>query len=351
MDHGNRCPRESRRSADRRAPGNAMRARSLRWLAAAWLAAAAGTPWALPGTFAIEQIFSSADGVVQFVVVRDNGSNDCDAGEQLWTGQTLVSTGPAGTRTFTFPANLPTCKTSKMRILIATEGFAALGLVAPDFLIPNGFVQIPSGTVDFAGLSAVTYTSMPSDGVTAIDASARPVPNLATNLAGASTSVVLAANVATVVEYFHAGLDHYFITWLAAEIAILDAGVQIKGWTRTGTTFRTYTTAQAGSSPVCRFYIPPELGDSHFFGRGTAECESTAKNFPALMLEDPAFMHMVLPVNGMCPAGTGRIFRVFSNRADANHRYMTDPAVRDQMTAKGWLAEGDGPDLVVMCAP
>jgi hypothetical protein len=28
---------------------------------------------------------------------------------------------------------------------------------------------------------------------------------------------------------------------------------------------------------------------------------------------------------------------------------MTDRAVRDQMVARGWLAEGDGPDLVVMC--
>jgi len=42
---------------------------------------------------------------------------------------------------------------------------------------------------------------------------------------------------------------------------------------------------------------------------------------------------------------------IFGNRADANHRYMTDRAVRDQMVANGWLAEGDGPDLVVMCAP
>jgi len=25
--------------------------------------------------------------------------------------------------------------------------------------------------------------------------------------------------------------------------------------------------------------------------------------------------------------------------------------VRDQMVAKGWLAEGDGPNMVVMCAP
>jgi hypothetical protein len=45
------------------------------------------------------------------------------------------------------------------------------------------------------------------------------------------------------------------------------------------------------------------------------------------------------------------VYRVFSNRTDANHRYMVDRAVRDQMVAHGWLAEGDGPDLVVMCSP
>ena len=60
-------------------------------------------------------------------------------------------------------------------------------------------------------------------------------------------------------------------------------------------------------------------------------------------------MHLFLPVVGVCPAGTTPIYRVFSNRADANHRYMTDRAIRDQMVGQGWLAEGDGPDLVVMC--
>jgi hypothetical protein len=44
-------------------------------------------------------------------------------------------------------------------------------------------------------------------------------------------------------------------------------------------------------------------------------------------------------------------YRVFDNRADANHRYTTDRSVRDAMVAKGWIAEGDGPDAVVMCAP
>ena len=62
-------------------------------------------------------------------------------------------------------------------------------------------------------------------------------------------------------------------------------------------------------------------------------------------------MQMFLPVAGVCPANTTEVYRVFSNRADANHRYMTDKAVRQMMVDKGWLAEGDGPNLVVMCAP
>ncbi len=165
----------------------------------------------------------------------------------------------------------------------------------------------------------------------------------------ATFSVVQAPS--TVVEYYHAGFDHYFITWLPNEIAILDAGTQSKGWTRTGSSFKTSATPLAGTSPVCRYYIPPELGNSHFFGRGTVECDATGAKNPSFVLEDPAFMQMFLPVLGACPPNTTQIYRVFSNRPDANHRYMTDKDVRAAMVAKGWLAEGDGPDLVVMCSP
>ncbi len=154
-----------------------------------------------------------------------------------------------------------------------------------------------------------------------------------------------------VVEFYNANLDHYFITWVPDEIAKLDAGTTIRGWVRTGREFRAYSSAQGGASPVCRFYIPPELGDSHFFGRGVTECTDTARANPSFTLEDARFMYMFLPVAGVCPSGTSNVYRVFSHRRDANHRYMTDTAVRDQMVARGWEAEGDGPNLVVMCAP
>lgn len=158
-------------------------------------------------------------------------------------------------------------------------------------------------------------------------------------------------DTAPVVEFYHAALDHYFITWKEDEIGLLDAGTQIRGWRRTGLSFKLETTPRPGASPVCRYYIPPALGDSHFFGRGTVECSETGRRNPTFVLEDARFMQTSLPTVGACPTGTTPVYRVFSNRVDANHRYMIDPAIRDQMVAEGWLAEGDGPDRIAMCAP
>ena len=167
----------------------------------------------------------------------------------------------------------------------------------------------------------------------------------------AAAVVSTAPETVDVVEFYNASLDHYFITWALQEIANLDAGNTPTRWMRTGYGFKTQISAQTGTSPVCRFYIPPLKGDSHFFGRGAVECNATAQKNPDFVLEDPAFMQMTLPTAGVCPAGMTPVYRVFSNRIDANHRYMTDRTVRAQMVARGWLAEGDGPDLVVMCAP
>ncbi|MCC6194736.1 MAG: M36 family metallopeptidase [Burkholderiales bacterium] len=155
---------------------------------------------------------------------------------------------------------------------------------------------------------------------------------------------------AVAVEFYHQGFDHYFITWVAAEIASLDSGLT-KGWARTGQTFNVYVDAPPGTAPVCRIYIPPGKGDGHFFGRDANECAGTMSKNPTFILESPDFFHLIPPSAGNCAAGTVPVYRVFSNRADANHRYTTSRATRDLMVTRGWLAEGDGPDMVVMCAP
>lgn len=321
----------------------------LQWLAAAAFALGAPVAEGSFHQFRIEQVFSNADGSVQFVVMHEAfGGN----GENFWAGQQLRVTDSRGvSQAITFGTNLPSSSTANKRVLIATPGFAALGIVTPDYSIPAHFLPTDGGTLDYAGVNRITFSALPTDGATALMASGVAVANVATNFAGVSGSVAPAAGIATVVEFYNAALDHYFITHIAPEIATLDAGVTIKGWARTGQSFNVFTTA-SGTSAVCRFYIPPDKGNSHFYGRGSAECDATGKSNPSFINEDPQFFYVVLPTLGVCPVGMTPVYRVFSNRADANHRYMIDRTIRDQMASvRGWLPEGDGPDLVVMCVP
>jgi hypothetical protein len=45
------------------------------------------------------------------------------------------------------------------------------------------------------------------------------------------------------------------------------------------------------------------------------------------------------------------MYRLWNQRADSNHRYTTNPAIRDLMIQQGYIAEGYGPDAVAMCVP
>jgi hypothetical protein len=258
--------------------------------------------------------------------------------------QPLGTTSAPQTITLTNPERIPLIFES---VKISGKNAADFSMVS-DCVVGRQYVNNTSCT------ATITFT--PGDNgprATEIIFAGRP-PNRGPGFVTLPYSVTGVGGVVTpvdVVEYYNAALDHYFITWLPAEQANLDAGSTPTRWSRTGFAFHAYAAAQPGTSPICRYYLPPAFGDSHFFGRGTAECDATGAAHQAFVLEEPQFMQMFLPLAGACPVGTTPIYRVFSNRPDANHRYMTDRALRDAMVAKGWLAEGDGPDLVVMCAP
>jgi glucose/arabinose dehydrogenase len=159
--------------------------------------------------------------------------------------------------------------------------------------------------------------------------------------------------VVDAVEYYYAAGDRYFVTSLAGEIEALDAGV-LTGWQRTGLGFRAWPAPRTGSVPICRFWLPPPIG-SHFFSADPAECARVQAQFPAFVLETDAAMHLAPPdpASGACPSPATQqpVYRVWNARIDTNHRYTTDPAVRDAMVAAGGVAEGYGPDAVAMCAP
>ncbi|MEO8346719.1 MAG: S8 family peptidase [Betaproteobacteria bacterium] len=158
--------------------------------------------------------------------------------------------------------------------------------------------------------------------------------------------------VASTVEYYHRGHDHYFMTASVTDIAALDSGV-FSGWARTGYVFNAYVAATPGFGPVCRFYIPPAWGDSHFYSAAQSDCEIAQATWPYFDYESPNVFFIALPdtSTGACPANTTPVYRAWNQRADTNHRYMTSLAVRATMIAAGWVAEGYGPNKVSMCAP
>jgi len=197
---------------------------------------------------------------------------------------------------------------------------------------------LPSG----AGMQILSLEVDPADGANVLAGTADGA--FAFTL-GASTPYV------PVIEFYAPNLDHYFIaTEAQPDVAALDSGA-IPGWVRTGEFFRALPGPLPGTSPVCRFYIPPAYGDSHFFSASPAECAQVQVKFPFFELETPNAFYVHPPdAAGACPQGTVELYRLWDARPDTNHRYTTDPAVRAQMIARGWLPEGSGIG-VVACVP
>jgi Ca2+-binding RTX toxin-like protein len=131
----------------------------------------------------VNEIYSNADGTVQFIELVVGNF----AGENGWQGQRITVTQGATTHQFTFPVNLPSTTTNNTSVLIATQGFADLGLIQPDFIVPAGFLFVDGGTVNFAGADSVVYPALPG-GTLSIDRNGVSGTNSPKNFAGATAS-------------------------------------------------------------------------------------------------------------------------------------------------------------------
>lgn len=343
--------------------------RTFRYILALFSLLAASSTWANFHLFQIEEIFSNADGTVQYVVLHETtGAN----GENLLGGHTFTSTSGGSTNTFVFPRDLPggSCgyygctqsPTAFAHVLIATQAFAALGLVTPDYVIPNGFIPLVNGTINYAGVDQVSYMTLPTDGVTAINRSGMMAQNLATNFSGqtGSATATLPPGIATAVEYYYAAWNFYFLTAGTAEIAALDGGAFGGLWKRTGQTFNVWSSAvNAAVVPTCRFFSTAIFApkSAHFYTPIASECQFLQTDPASLgvwQLETNAAFYLELTdASGNCPAGTAPLYRVNNNGMGGapNHRFTTDRATRDQMVMLGWVAEGNGPDIIFACVP
>ena len=137
-------------------------------------------------TYTLNELYSNADGTVQFIEL----SNGPFSGQSFWRGHELSVTQGAVVHRFTFPSDLPNTSTGNTTVLVATQAFADLGIVKPDFIVPANFLfTAGSATVNFANVDAIAYTSLPADGIHSIDSALRTVVNSPTNYAHASGTV------------------------------------------------------------------------------------------------------------------------------------------------------------------
>ena len=132
--------------------------------------------------YEIEELYSNADGTIQYVEFHV-GPFD---GESFWRGVTLTSSAGAQSHVYTFPANLPSVATANTSVLAATQAFADLGIVTPDYIIPSGFLFTGGGTRNYGDVDVVTYGPRPSDGAHALSHDGGVVSDTPRNFAGAT---------------------------------------------------------------------------------------------------------------------------------------------------------------------
>ena len=158
--------------------------RVLARLAVAVFAFACGPVFATFHLWAFNELFSSADGKVQFVELRALTS-----GQQFLTGHSLDANG----HTFQFPHDLPG-DSGGHTMVIGTQSFANLGVVTPDYIVPDNFFALNSGTIVFGEGAAVwTYNNLPSDGTTSLNIDGSTGKNSPKNFAGQTGSVTVQA--------------------------------------------------------------------------------------------------------------------------------------------------------------
>jgi len=211
----------------------------------------------------------------------------------------------------------------------------------PDIVIPGQFAEGTFGPLP-VGQYATTTSVRVFD---AVKGFSKPCADMTRTL------IVYADDgLSPVIEYYYAALDHYFMTQYTDEIAALDAGVH-PGWVRTGESFLAYRPEQGVGQPVQRWYGLPGAGlDTHFFTMNVPDITFLYTHASQWERESTDAFDLDFHCAFDCAPGEVPVYRLWNQRIDSNHRYTTDPAIKAQMIAKGYVAEGYGPDAIMMCA-
>ena len=114
----------------------------------------------------VGELYSHADGTIQFVELYQPGGGA--TGEDEWALKRLKEVQGGTTHTYIFQTALPSNTTINKKVLVATQGFADLGIVTPDYIIPNNFLFITGGGTTTFGTSVtavdtVVHGNLPTD--------------------------------------------------------------------------------------------------------------------------------------------------------------------------------------------
>jgi hypothetical protein len=168
----------------------------LRTLALVLGIALAGPSYATFHLWRTDQVYSNADGKVQYIVLIALSS-----GQEFITGHTVAVTQNGVTHTYTFTKDLPGDTASGdggiygggtmfKSLLLATQGFANLNLVKPDYIIPDGFLFTSNGSINWGGgWDIFNYGALPMDGTNALFRAGNVAFNAPQNFAGDTGSI------------------------------------------------------------------------------------------------------------------------------------------------------------------
>lgn len=217
-----------------------------------------------------------------------------------------------------------------------------------------GFIgPLPPGSYTILGTVSVFD---PSVGMHSVCDPSRPAVQYSTSVRVFSIDEPFYQNLraaqAPVLELYDRANDDYFMTMDRSEFIAAQMGST--RWFPTGYQFYAFVRDffnGFGGTNVQRFYGLPSPGlDTHLFTLDANEVAALSANWT---LENISAFEIWQPLTatGFCPKNTLPVYRLWNGKGNAHHRYTIEPAVRQEMIAKGWIPEGYGPDGVVMCSP
>jgi hypothetical protein len=308
-------------------------ARQLRVLLA--LALLAGNAQATFHLWQITQAYSNADGTVQYVQLVALAG-----GQQFLAGHSIASSQGSTTHTFNFTRNLTGDTAdaemgdgygygtmgpmSYRSLLIGTQAFANLNVVAPDFIIPDGFLFTTNGRLDWGGgFDVLAYAALPTDGVNAMYRGGMSSINTPQNFSGASGSIAPTAQALNVqglwwrspaqseagwgVNITHQG-DTLFATWFTYDVdgsgmwLVMPNGAKSTTNTWSGSLYRT-TGPSFDSSTFDSTKVSPIQVGSATFAFNDSDTGSFAYTVNGVSQTKPIMREAFNPTMPKCTAG------------------------------------------------